>query len=100
MSPMLPFEQISIKTEFMPTLMITTSSGALQLVHGQGIGWQREESLADIAATRFVDLGEPEVEDTRNLLAEESFLGRTSRHLLELRVSDLPFGVLPSQDSC
>lgn len=84
---MLPFEQISARNEFMPTLMITTSSGAMQLVHGQGIAWQREESLADIAATRFVDLGEPEVEETGTLLAEEGFFARTTRHMLALRVS-------------
>lgn len=83
---MLPFDQVTVKSEFMPTLMLTTSSGAMQLVHGQGIRWHREESLADIAAVRFVDLGEPEVEHTRMLLAEESFFQRITRHITELRV--------------
>lgn len=81
-----PFEQISTRSEIMPTLMLTTSSGNLQLVHAQGFRWQRDESLADIAAMRFVDLGEPATADARVLLAEEAFAGRLGRHLRSLQV--------------
>lgn len=84
---MLPFEEMKEKTQFMPTLMLTTSSGALQLVHSQGIAWTREESLADITVAKFVDLGEPEVQETREILHDEGFVARTTRHLSELRVS-------------
>jgi hypothetical protein len=48
--------------------------------------WTREESLVEIKAVRFVDLGEPEVEETRHLLMEEEFLARLSRHIIELKV--------------
>jgi hypothetical protein len=86
-TPMLPFTEMTEKEQFMPTLMLSTSSGALQLVHSQGIAWTREESLANIAAAKFVDLGEPEVQEARDLLHDESFLARFTRHVNELRVS-------------
>lgn len=72
-----------------PTLMLTTSTGALQLVKQEGSEWTREESLADIIAVRFVDLGEPEVEEVRHAMSEEGFAGRLIRHVLELRVDIL-----------
>ncbi len=70
--------------------MLTTSSGGLQLVKQDGNKWTREESLSEIAAVRFVDLGEPEVEEARHAMAEEGFAGRLIRHMLELRVSHRP----------
>jgi hypothetical protein len=66
--------------------MLTTSSGALQLVKQDGSKWTREESLTEIAALRFVDLGEPEAAEVRHVMAEEGFLGRLTRHTLEFRV--------------
>jgi hypothetical protein len=86
-APMVHFTEIKERTEFMPRVLISTSGGALQLVHGQGIAWTRDESLASIAAARFIDLGEPEVEETRELLGDEGFVARTTRHLTELKVS-------------
>jgi len=70
----------------LPSLIITTSSGAIQHVNNDKISWTREESLADIAAVRFIDLGEPEVEEVREILSEEAFFGRTLRHISELKV--------------
>ncbi|WWC58978.1 uncharacterized protein I303_101524 [Kwoniella dejecticola CBS 10117] len=72
----------------LPTLVLTTSSGAIQRMELDKPGWIREESLADIKAARFVDLGEPETEEVREVLAEETFAGRLGRHLAELK--DLP----------
>ncbi|WVQ68755.1 uncharacterized protein L199_006964 [Kwoniella botswanensis] len=72
----------------LPVLILTTSSGAIQRMELDNPGWVREESLADIKAARFVDLGEPETEEVREVLAEETFVGRLSRHLAELK--DLP----------
>jgi hypothetical protein len=59
----------------------------LQLIQNDGAQWTREEGLADIAAVRFVDLGEPEVEHAGHFIEEESVVGRLSRHLVELKVS-------------
>jgi len=42
--------------------------------------------LSDIAAVRFIDLGEPEVEQAGHVIEEESTIGRLSRHLVELKV--------------
>ncbi|WRT65199.1 uncharacterized protein IL334_002142 [Kwoniella shivajii] len=72
----------------LPTLVLTTSNGAIQRMELDNPGWVREESLSDIKAARFVDLGEPETEEVREVLAEEGFAGRLSRHLVELK--DLP----------
>lgn len=52
-----------------------------------GAQWTREESLADVTAVKFVDLGEPEVEEVREVLDEEGFGARLVRHLGELKVS-------------
>jgi hypothetical protein len=71
--------------------VVTTSSGAIQLVTPETIKWTREESLSEIAAVRFVDLGEPEVEEARHLMADETFAARLTRHISELKVS--PGGV-------
>lgn len=69
-----------------PTLALTTSSGAIQLIRHTSPAWIREEGLADLAAVRFVDLAEKEVEEVR-YLAEEGFVQRTIRHLTELKVN-------------
>ena len=70
----------------MPQILLTTSSGASVLVEQDASKWLREESLAGIAAVRFVALGEREVEQVGHLLTEETFIERTSRHLLALKV--------------
>lgn len=49
--------------------------------------WTREESLANIVAVKFIDLGERQVEETRQILADENIVQRLTRHLVELKVS-------------
>ena len=77
----------AVNDKQLPTLMLTTSSGALQLVSQEGVPWTREESLADVVAVRFIDLGEPEVEHARETMEHESFFSRLIRHLSEIQVS-------------
>ncbi|OCF34020.1 hypothetical protein I316_04366 [Kwoniella heveanensis BCC8398] len=72
----------------LPTLVLTTSNGAIQRMNLNSPGWVREESLADIRGVRFIELGEPEVEEVREVLAEEGFVGRLTRHIAEIK--DLP----------
>jgi len=74
----------------MPSLLLTTSSGAIQLVQQDKLLWTREEALSDIVAIKFIELGEPEVEEARHAMAEENFAARSLRHLFELRVSLTP----------
>ncbi|KAK8846600.1 hypothetical protein IAR55_005686 [Kwoniella newhampshirensis] len=71
----------SLDDKQLPTLVLATSSGAIQRMQLDTPGWVREESLADVKAVRFVDLSEPEVEEARGVMAEESFFGRTIRQL-------------------
>lgn len=84
----------SISSAQLPSLILSTSNGALlfaqQERQKETIRWTREESLAEIAAVRFIDLGEPAVEEVRHVLADESFFGRVARHLAELRVCIAP----------
>jgi hypothetical protein len=75
----------------LPSVILTTSSGAIQLITPDTIAWTREESLSDIAAVRFVDLGEPEVEEARHLMTDETFVSRVTRHVAELKVGPSPF---------
>lgn len=64
-----------------PTLLLSSSSGAIQLVPPKTVAWTREEGLADLAAAQFVDLGEPATEETLETLADESFPARIVRHI-------------------
>ncbi|WVO22847.1 uncharacterized protein IAS62_004190 [Cryptococcus decagattii] len=78
----------SVNEKHLPSLILTTSSRAIQRMQFNGVQWTREESLADVTAVKFVDLGEPEVEEVREVLDEEGFGARLVRHLGELK--DLP----------
>ncbi|KIS00199.1 endoplasmic reticulum protein [Cryptococcus deuterogattii 2001/935-1] len=78
----------SVNEKHLPSLILITSSKAIQRMQFDGAQWTREESLADVTAVKFVDLGEPEVEEVREVLDEEGFGARLVRHLGELK--DLP----------
>lgn len=69
------------------TILTSSSTGALQLTQNDGTKWTREEGLSDLVAVRFVELGEPEVEQVGHLIEEENVFGRLARHLVELKVS-------------
>lgn len=71
------------------TILTTSSTGALQLIQNDGTKWTREEGLSNLAAVRFVELGEPEVEQVGHVIEEETVFGRFARHLAELKVSSL-----------
>ncbi|KAL1408482.1 hypothetical protein Q8F55_005294 [Vanrija albida] len=67
-------------------IVLTTASGAILSVDRDGgVEWTREESLADVVDVRFVDLGEPELDETLETLLEESFVGRITRQISDLR---------------
>lgn len=70
----------------LPHIVLTTSSGAIRFVSQEKTFWTREESLADLAAVKFIELGEREVEEVRHVLAEEDLFARLARHLTELKV--------------
>lgn len=71
----------------LPHVVLTTSNGAIQLISQEKLFWTREEALSDLAAVKFIELGEREVEEARHVLAEEGFVARTLRHAVELKVS-------------
>lgn len=75
-----------------PTLLLSSSSGAVQLVPPRAVAWTREEGLAELAAAQFVDLGEPATESALETLADETFAQRLVRHVAMLR--ELPGYVL------
>lgn len=68
------------------TILTSSSTGSLQLIQNDGTKWTREEGLSNLAAVRFVELGEPEVEQVGHVIEEETVFGRVARHLVELKV--------------
>lgn len=70
----------------MPHILLTSSTGAISFVSQEKIFWTREESLADLAAVKFIELGERQVEQVQHALEEENYIARTLRHLAELKV--------------
>jgi hypothetical protein len=66
--------------------LLTTSTGASQYWKLGGVKWTREESFAEVRGVRFIELGEPEVEDASGVMAEEGFFGRLTRHVIQLKV--------------
>jgi hypothetical protein len=66
--------------------LIVTSNGAIQLIQQEKTLWTRDEALSDIVAVKFIELGEPKVEETRHALGTENFLGRLVRHVWGLGV--------------
>lgn len=68
------------------------------MIQNDGTKWTREEGLSNLAAVRFVELGEPEVEQVGHVIEEEGLLGRLARHLVELKVSPLDFVAIHTVD--
>ncbi|WVQ76617.1 hypothetical protein IAR50_006290 [Cryptococcus sp. DSM 104548] len=78
-----------LDAKHLPSLVLTTSASTiLRSQFDSPPLWVREEALADVVAAKFIDLGEPEVEEVREIIGEESFMSRSIRHLEALK--DLP----------
>lgn len=65
-------------------ILVTTSSGALQLWEHDNLRWTREEGLTTITAAAFVEL--PEAEMIRVGDGEESFIKRIARQARDAQV--------------
>ncbi|KAF7289031.1 hypothetical protein HMN09_01351100 [Mycena chlorophos] len=65
-------------------LVITTSTGSLQLWEGSKLVWAREEGLASIDVAAFVELPLPE-RVARDVTGEESFVSRIQRQISDAR---------------
>ena len=70
----------------MPHILLTSSTAAISFVSQEKIFWTRDESLANLAAVKFIELGERQVEQVQHVLDEEDYFARTVRHLSELKV--------------
>ncbi|KAJ9103363.1 hypothetical protein QFC19_004462 [Naganishia cerealis] len=55
------------------SVVLTTSTGAIQLWNQEEALWTREEGLTNIKETRFVELPERKVEDVNAVLHDEGF---------------------------
>jgi ER membrane protein complex subunit 1 len=71
-------------------LILTTSTGSIQLWHQGNLEWVREEALSEIGVAEFVELP-PEGEVGTGLEREEGFVERLRRQLGDAQVSGSPY---------
>ncbi|KAJ9115119.1 hypothetical protein QFC22_005449 [Naganishia vaughanmartiniae] len=70
------------------SVVLTTSTGAIQLWQQDECLWTREEGLSSIQGTRFVELPEKKVQDVDAVLHDEGLVARLVRHAGQAK--DLP----------
>lgn len=76
-------------------LLLTTSTGAVQLWHQDTYQWTREESLASISAAHFVELPEKQAVAANGSVARgehETFVERVMRQIGDAQVDNVFFG--------
>ncbi|EKM58157.1 uncharacterized protein PHACADRAFT_116839 [Phanerochaete carnosa HHB-10118-sp] len=66
-------------------VVITTTTGAIQLWQQDQLQWTREEGLADIRVAEFVELPERKLAETGLGEGHETFTGRVRRQISEAR---------------
>ncbi|EIN05678.1 DUF1620-domain-containing protein [Punctularia strigosozonata HHB-11173 SS5] len=64
-------------------IVLTTTTGAVQLWTQDKVSWTREESLASISVAEFVDLPEPSGDGKGAARDHEGWLARTTRHFAD-----------------
>lgn len=69
------------------SVVLTTSTGAIQLWRQEECLWTREEGLSNIQEIRFVELPEKKVEDVNAVLHDEGLVARVVRHAGQTKVS-------------
>lgn len=69
------------------SIVLTTSTGAIQLWDQEVVAWTREEGLSNILATRFVELPERKLEVAKVVLHNEDLVARLARHVREFKAS-------------
>ncbi|KAF8872794.1 hypothetical protein CPB84DRAFT_1854287 [Gymnopilus junonius] len=62
-------------------ILVTTSTGAVQLWDQHQLKWSREEALATVTLAEFVEV--PEVASASDVAASEGFVSRVSRQISE-----------------
>lgn len=67
-------------------LVVTTSTGAVQLWQQDHLLWSREEALADIKVAEFVELQERQINASRVGEFNETYGERLQRQLSEAQV--------------
>lgn len=72
------------------SIVLTTSTGAIQLWDQEVVAWTREEGLSNIQETRFVELPERKLEVAKVVLHNEDLVARLARHVGEFKASLLP----------
>lgn len=70
-------------------VVVTTTTGAVQLWHQDQVQWTREESLASISVAEFVELPEKKVITSHVGEERESFIRRVRRQLSDAQVKSM-----------
>lgn len=74
------------ESEIDANILVTTTTGAVQLWAQGRVQWTREESLAEIKVAEFVELPEAKTILSHIDLDGESFLTRLARQILDAKV--------------
>lgn len=72
-------------------IVLTTSTGAVQLWYDDKVQWTREEALSGTIQAKFVELPEQKVISSHIGEEAESFASRLVRQVSDVQVSQLPF---------
>lgn len=80
------------------SVVLTTSTGAIQLWNQDSVAWTREEGLSHIQQTRFVELPEKKVEVANVVLHNEDLVSRLTRHVGQLKVRRFVLSDVPRAD--
>lgn len=67
-------------------LLVTTSSGAIQLWQQGELKWTREESLAATTLAEFVELPERVASESNHHIGGEGFVSRVIRQISDAQV--------------
>jgi hypothetical protein len=70
-------------------VVLTTTTGAVQLWHQDQVQWTREESLASINVAEFVELPEKKITSSHVGDGQETFFARLKRQLSDAQVNTL-----------
>jgi hypothetical protein len=73
-------------------VVVTTTTGAVQLWQQEEVQWTREESLTSIAVAEFVELPEKKTLSSHVGEGRESFLARLVRQISDAQV--IFFGII------
>jgi hypothetical protein len=72
--------------DLLPYLVLTTTTGAIQLWQGDIVQWTREEGLSRLQVAEMAELPERKTIASHIISQDETFVGRATRQLADAKV--------------